>query len=209
MPIDKLLQSSNAQAALSGAVGGAAGGALISAFTNKKSAKKLLKAGGLVALGGVAWKAFQSYQNKAAATQNTPAATPVPQLSQEQFESAPDNPRVNNLLLEAMIAAAYADGHLTDLEQRRIWQSAVDQGVPPAALAALQDMLNQPKPVAELVSQADDLATKIEVYTASLAVLDSQCAAGRAYLENLGGALELPAPLLQALHESNDISEAG
>lgn len=54
MPINSLLKSDQAKNALTGFLGVATGGALVSAFTNNKSAKKLLKTGGLMALGGVA-----------------------------------------------------------------------------------------------------------------------------------------------------------
>jgi uncharacterized membrane protein YebE (DUF533 family) len=56
---------------LTGLLGGAAGGALITAFANKKSARKLLKAGGLVALGGVAWHAYRSYKDGAGKDDST------------------------------------------------------------------------------------------------------------------------------------------
>ena len=63
MPIDKLVKGISGNTAVTGALSGAAGGALVSALTGNKSAKKLLKAGGLVAVGGLAWQAYQSYQS--------------------------------------------------------------------------------------------------------------------------------------------------
>lgn len=75
MPIDKLLSGISSNPALSGALGGAASGALVTAMLDKKSAKTLVKAGGLVAVGGLAWSAYQSYKNGQSTAE--PAATPV------------------------------------------------------------------------------------------------------------------------------------
>ena len=63
MAINELLSGMKGNGALNGALGGVAGGALVSAFTNKKSARTLLKTGGLLAVGGVAWQAYSSYRN--------------------------------------------------------------------------------------------------------------------------------------------------
>lgn len=52
MPIDKIMQTVNANPGLKGALGGAAGGALVSAMLGNKTARKVAKTGGLMALGG-------------------------------------------------------------------------------------------------------------------------------------------------------------
>ncbi len=198
MPIDKLLKNPQASTALTGALSGAAGGALVSAFTNKKSAKKLLKGAGLVAVGGMAWKAYQSYRSN-----NAPAQQEDPAITQREFEAvvAPEATDTAPLILQAMIAAAHADGHLTAEEQQRIWQQALDQGLPTEQLETLQQQMQTPPSLEQLVASCPDLATKIEVYTASLLALDEHCAAGQAYLATLADGLGLPAPLVNTLHQ--------
>ncbi|MEM9620354.1 MAG: DUF533 domain-containing protein [Pseudomonadota bacterium] len=226
MPLDKILQSGSKNAALTGALSGVAGGALVSAFTNKKSAKKLLKTGGLVALGGVAWHALQKYREGQAAdpaqagpvpdktlhaTTNASQAYPqVPateaallatDLRQADFDAVvEDNSAGTLLIIEAMVAAGYADGHLTDLEQRRIWQQAIDQELDGDALAQLKNLLENPRSMQEVVAQADDMETRIEVYTASVLAIDEYCEAGRRYLQDLAEALQLPSPLVAVLN---------
>ena len=211
MPLEKLLGSVKNNPALSGALSGAAGGALVSAFTKKKTARKLLKAGGLLAVGGVAWKAYQAYQANQATQPGQAAQAGAPwqaapiELGLEQFEavvdaSAPDTSAA--LVIQAMIAAAHADEHLTSDEQKQIWQRAVEVGLPREALATLSDQLSQPMPVEYFAASADDMATRIDVYTASLLVIDETCDAGRTHLESLATQLELPAPLVAALHEA-------
>jgi len=208
MPLDKILGSVTNSPAITGALSGAAGGALVTAFTNKKSAKKLLKAGGLVAVGGLAYKAYQSYRG---AQQNTEGAAPVqplqaqalPELTQQDFADVVDSSQsagTTSIIIQAMIAAAHADGHLSETEQRRIWQQAVELELPSGELAALSEQLSQPLQPAQLAALAPNMQTRIEIYTASAIVIDDTCEAGKSYLANLASQLQLPAPLVEALH---------
>ena len=202
MPIDKFIDSPNAKSALSGFLGGAAGGALISAFTNKKSAKKLLKSGGLVALGGLAYHAVQKYRDgQQPASEAQPVATSAPAVA----AIAPPQPELlaehAPLLLKAMVAAAHADGHLTAEEQTKIWRKAANDGLSGDALNALEQLLHNPPSIEEIRAEATDLDTRLEVYSASLLTLDEQCADGRAYLARLSAELQLPQPLVAVVHE--------
>ena len=65
MDLNKVVNALGNSGAIGGFAGGVAGGALTGALMGKKGkkhAKTLLKAGGLAAVGGLAWKAYQSYQ---------------------------------------------------------------------------------------------------------------------------------------------------
>jgi uncharacterized membrane protein YebE (DUF533 family) len=208
MPLDKLLGSIQNNPAITGALSGAAGGALVSAFTNKKSAKKLLQAGGLVAVGGLAYKAYQSYRHNQNQTQADPA---ISQISEQQFNDVAlghRQPEATAAVLLSMIAAAHADGHLSEIEQQKIWQQALDLGLPSTALAHLNNQLSQPPSITELVAAAPNMETKIEVYTAAALVTDDSCEAGRAFLLSLANALALPAHLVDALNEQTARSQA-
>ena len=228
MPIDKFIKDPNAKAAMSGALGGAASGLLVSAFTNKKSAKKLLKAGGLVALGGVAWHAYQKYQEKnqpGAAVEpppleaNTPQAEVIPastpsagddalmitdegHMDEQAFVAQLEDANTATLVLQAMVAAGYADGHLSEAERTRIWQKALEDDLPGDALAELQAMLDAPVSVAALATGATDMKTRIEIYTASQLAMDTECDAGVAHLEQLAKAMAMPPGLVMALNEN-------
>ena len=118
MPTEQLLKATK-NPAIQGALGGAAGGALISALTSKKARKNLLKAGGVVAVGGLAYKAYQMYRD------NQGQAQPAQALERDRFEAETTSPDTVTLLLDAMIAAANADGHLSMSEKQRIWYQAV------------------------------------------------------------------------------------
>ena len=201
MPLDALLKSSQTKSALTGFLGGAAGGALISSLTKKKTAQKLLKTGGLVALGGVAWEAVNRYRASQAGTDSVdqPDAMPPAQIDERQQLEQNANDRAG-LLLSAMIAAAHADGHLTAQEQTQIWQKAIAEGLRGDDLESLQAVLNQPPSVEALVASATDFDTKLELYSASHLVIDETCEQGQAYLSRLAGALGLPQPLIDAVH---------
>ena len=211
MPLDKILGSVTGNPAITGALSGAAGGALVTAFTNKKSARKLLKAGGLVAVGGLAYKAYQSYRGSQQQIADGAAATPaqptqaqaLPELTRQDFAAVVDsnhNASTTSLIIQAMIAAAHADGHLSEAEQRRIWQQAVELELPSSDLAALSEQLSNPLDPAQLAALAPNMETRIEIYTASAIVIDDTCEAGKSYLANLASQLQLPAQLVEALH---------
>ena len=115
MPIDKIMKSVNDNPALKGALGGAAGGALVTAMMGNKTAKKIAKTGGLMALGGLAWQAYRSYQETGAKL-----APGTPELQAESFNLTPENqPEEIHLVARAMIAASHADGQLDDDERQR------------------------------------------------------------------------------------------
>lgn len=67
MDLSKLIGGLSKSGALSGFMGGVAGGGLTSMIASKKGRKLgggVLKVGALAAVGGLAWKAYQSYSNK-------------------------------------------------------------------------------------------------------------------------------------------------
>lgn len=226
MPFEALLNSAQGKTALTGALSGAAGGAFVSALTGNKGAKTLLKTGGLIAVGGIAMKAWQAYSNKGADAPMTleadpapvaipidaaipiPAAVPIaaavpvaaiasqPQANPNEQPSADDELL---LVLRSMISAAHADGHLSDQEQQEIWSKSVELGLPANELAVISEALHQPLSSAQIAALATTLEAKIEVFTAAAVVIDDTCNAGQNYLDDLGTQLALPIGLIGAL----------
>lgn len=210
MPIDALLKSPQVKTALTGFLGGAAGGALAGSLTRKKSAKKMLKAGGLVAIGGIALKAYQQYQQGSGGRQAprnllrqvgmeqhhevAPASIAV---QEQDFSVEPDDAL---LLLKSMVAAAHADGHISEVEQVTIWRHAASSGLAPEALHELESLLADPPGLTEIAGQARDLSTKMEVYAAAQLVVDDECSNGQSYLAMLARSLQLPTSLVSALN---------
>ncbi|MCC2596386.1 tellurite resistance TerB family protein [Pusillimonas sp. MFBS29] len=182
---------------LGGFGGGAlAGGALGLLLGNKKFRKmggKFVTYGGAAALGALALKTYQDWQQQkpVAATAPTPLAAPA--LPAGTLE---DHSRI---ILAAMIAAAKADGHigneeraLLDSEVARLSTNASDRAWFEAELAKPAD----PGVAASLASTPEQAA---EVYLASLLVIDEQSYMERAYLDELARRLPLPDGLKEHL----------
>jgi uncharacterized membrane protein YebE (DUF533 family) len=75
MDLKKMMGGLSSSGALSGFMGGVAGGGLTSMIASKKGrsvGKSALKIGGLAAVGGLAWKAYQNYSAKSQGGQQAP-----------------------------------------------------------------------------------------------------------------------------------------
>ncbi len=195
MPVESLIRKATESSALQGALGGVAGGALVSALTDKKSARTLLKAGGLVAVGGLAYKAYQDYRSKQAV---------VADIGQKQFEASVNvEDETDCVVIQAMIAAAHADGQLTASESDRIWQQAVDQGYSADQLGRLAEHIATPPTLPQLATRAKSMEQKIEIYLASVLVMEpgNLC---EEYLVSLQNSLGLPDGLVQALRKRTE-----
>ena len=213
MPLDSLLKSPQAKQTLTGFLSGAAGGALAGQLTRKKSARKLLKAGGLVALGGVAWQAYRTYQYRATHCSSNAESSKTESVSQlmEQVgmsEFRGITPAESGcvvadeellIILKTMVAAAHADGRLSDTESSQIWQRAIAAEISESGLAELDTLLHNPAEVSFLAAQAVSLEQKVEMYAAAACVLDEGCAAGGQFLQELASALRLPQGLTASI----------
>ena len=193
--------------ALSGLAGGLAGGTVAGALATKKGRKMgsaALKIGGLAAISGLAWKAYRSYADES--TQR-PAGTPIPPsargLARAQFDAVTD-PASDGagalVLMRAMISAAHADGHMDSAEQQRIFAEVDRLDLTLEEKAMLIDELRHPVSVNLLAEQVADLAAAIEVYAASLLVVDDDNPSARRHLRILADRLDLPGDLVASLH---------
>ncbi|STY59590.1 Protein of uncharacterised function (DUF533) [Mannheimia haemolytica] len=90
--------------------GGAAALGLISMLFGRNGGTSLAKLGSLAALGSLAYQAYQKYQ-----AQNTAAS----ELNQNNFENVDQN-AASKVILQAMVAAAAADGAITEDEKATI-----------------------------------------------------------------------------------------
>ncbi len=221
--LNSIVQGLSKSGAVSGFAGGLAGTALAGALSGKKGkkvAKSALKVGALAAVGGLAYTAYQRYQQNGA----TRAAPPVPatartmgatgpalqaganrwdNIGRERFESVVAEESTSSgglLLVRAMIAAAAADGHMDSAEQARIFGETERMDLAPEEKAQLFDELRHPLSLAELVQQVHNPETAVEVYAASLVAIDESQSEGQAYLRDLAAALELPDELVASVH---------
>ncbi|MEE4146225.1 MAG: tellurite resistance TerB family protein [Halieaceae bacterium] len=221
---NKLVASITGSGMGAGLAGGVAGGALVSALTTKsgrKAAKSVAKVGGLAAVGALAWTAYKRYQGDSAggtsaqAVEANPVSPPAAvrrewqQLPQQQFEtlSADGSGSQGMLVLRAMISAAMADGHLSPLEQARIFDRLDRLGLTPEERDTLFDELRNPLSCKVLAAQVSDPVLAIEVYTAAALMVDTTCAAAGLYLAELAHRLELPEPLVASIHKNTAVTQ--
>ena len=225
--LDRVINGLARSGLASGLAGGLAGGALTGALTSKrgrKAAGTLLKVGGLAAVGGLAWKAYRGYQQSQSgqrfAADNAPTHTAAAdgsaayefddanrwlQMRQQDFDAVVSDRRSLHggarLLIRAMIAAAMADGHLDREEHLRIFTEIERMDLTAEEKATIVDELRRPLTLEQVIVRAGDPQTATEVYAASLMAIDESLPAGRRYLERLAEGLDLPAALVESLHE--------
>jgi uncharacterized membrane protein YebE (DUF533 family) len=193
-------------AILKGAVGarGKRGRGAMRYLTGNKSS--LLSAGTLLTAVGLAWGAYEAATQKSEAAP-APAPTgprppgggppPLPgapppgaAYGAAAAPPAPALPPDVLRLVRLTIAAARADGRLSDQEREAILAQARTVG----AEAVVQHEIHSPRPLAEIVAGAADAATKEQLYSLAFAVAraDEGVSGGeRIFLAQLAHALGL------------------
>lgn len=190
---------------------GAIAAVLLGTKTGRGLTGSALKLGGLAAVAGLAYKAYQNYQagkQPAEATQtNEPELLPAPADTSFHPSQAPQGEGEFALtLVRAMIAAAKADGHIDDEERRKIGDKLSLAGIGSEAEDFLLAELERPLDLDQLVTAAQSDAQKIEIYTASRLAIDPDTRTERGYLDMLAGRLQLPDALID--HIESTVSAA-
>jgi uncharacterized membrane protein YebE (DUF533 family) len=178
-------------------------GALVAVLLGTGAGRKLtgsaVKLGGLAAVAGLAYKAYQNYQagKQPGAGGAEPELLPPPSDTPFDPKQAPQGEAEFALVLvRAMIAAARADGHIDDAERSRIADKLRLSGIDHEEEEFLLAELERPVDLDELVAAAKTDAQKAELYTASRLAIDPDSRAERGYLDLLAGRLKLPDALV-------------
>jgi uncharacterized membrane protein YebE (DUF533 family) len=180
---------------------GALAAILLGTGTGREITGGALKLGGLAAVAGLAYKAYQNYQSGKAPTEATQTAggelLPPPDDSSFHPETAPQGEHEFALVLvRAMIAAARADGHIDDEERARITEKLSLSGMNSDTQEFLANELSAPVDIDAIVAAAVTDAQKVELYTASRLTIEPKTRAERGYLDLLAGRLKLPDSLI-------------
>lgn len=175
---------------------GALAAVLLGTGPGRKVGGAAVKLGGLAAIGGLAYKAYQNYQNGKKPDEAAPAEEqvllPPPADTEYHPSQAPQGEAEFALtLVRAMIAAAKADGRIDDEERRRIGEKLSLSGLDSDAESFLRAELESPLDLDALVATAQTEAQKVELYTASRLAVDADTRAERGYLDLLAGRLGL------------------
>ncbi len=159
---------------------------------------------------GVAWAAFEHFQEQKAQTANNagPGMPPPPPGSSAMpppppAVSAPENDREADAthLIRAMIAAANADGTIDSDERSRILERALTAGLSPQTQQFLLAQIATPATLSEIVSQSRE-GLKRETYAASLMAINNDSDAEKAYLAALAAGLGLMAADVEQISAS-------
>ncbi len=208
---NKILSGLTQSGVAAGLAGGVAGGALTSALSSKKgrkTASTLLKLGGVAAVGGLAWNAYRNYQEQQATKPPQTRPGEWQSLQAASFDVGKNDALQaggNSLLIiRAMITAAMSDGYLDSAEQMRVFEHSDRLPLSNEDKAALFDELRNPQPLHRIVSTVDSPAVAVEVYTASLLVIDELTFEGQTYLKRLASLLNLPRDLVEAIHAETE-----
>ena len=199
----RLLDQLIGSGAAGGFAGGLAGGLLASVLGGKKGRKlagSALKVGGLALVGGLAYKAWQNYQ-QGGRTSGTGAEVPpaggafLPDAADERGTNA-----LSLLLARSMIAAAKADGRVDAGESQSILNQINGLDLPADDRAFLFEEYGRPLDIEALAADVDSPEHAAEVYTASILMVDPPSPPEQIYLDALASALQLDSGLVREIH---------
>jgi len=177
-----------------GAVIGALGGLLLGTKTGRGLAVDAAKLGGLVLIGGLAYKAYQNYaQGKPVLGDRQALQGPAPQGSGFEVEAQSGDQAL--LYIRTMIAAAAADGRIDAAEQQQILGGLKQLGLDGEATAFLQNEIANPAAVQDLVAGVSTPEAAMQVYTAARLAIEPDSTEERAFLQELASALGMDAQL--------------
>lgn len=182
-----------------GAIAGGLLGVLLSG-----NARKLVgtgvKVGGAAVVGALAYRAYQDWKDgKSAGSGTDPVALAAPS---EAFlpATAEGEEDLALRLVQAMVAATKADGHVTSAERGRILSQLPNLGLGDEAQALIAAEIDAPFDVNRIAALAKTEAEAAEIYAASLLVIDPEAPAEKGYLAMLAARLGLDAGLVAHLH---------
>ncbi|HRN76019.1 tellurite resistance TerB family protein [Ottowia sp.] len=176
------------------------GGALGLLLGKNKKTRKLASYGGLAALGMMVYNTYTEYQRQQAGTAGLPpqaSTLPAPQTIDRL--PAPQASAHSQAILQAIVAAAKADGHIDARERGLIEGELARQGLATDVQQWLRAELEKPLDPAEVARAATTPEMAGEMYLASLLVADEQSFMERAYLDELARQLKLEPALQQRL----------
>lgn len=185
-----------------GALAGGALGLLLGHKGARKMGGGALKYGSAAALGALAYRTYTDWQR-----QN---ATTAPQATARTLDRLPPPEAEQHCrgVLQALVAAAKADGHVDDRERRLIQEELAKLSDDPETRRWLDQEVARPLDPAEVARAATSPELAAEMYLASLIAVDSQSFMERAYLDEFARQLRLPEDLKARLEEQSRAGQA-
>ena len=173
--------------------GGAALGGILSMILGRSGGASLAKLGSLAVLGNLAYQAYQNYQKSQQSSQ--------PKISENAFDVLNSSSHVDagELILRTMIAAAAADGEITEDEKQTI---ANEAGNNPELAQWLAQEIQNPISINEIAHLVgNDTALASNVYLAARLVSKDLSRKEIIFLADLAKALGLDDALVEQLEK--------
>lgn len=180
-----------------GAVAGGLGSVLLGTRTGRSLAVNALKLGGLALIGGLAYKAVQSYQQGRPLLDGQSADQNLAEAPRGSgFEASAVTNEAAALYIRAMIAAAASDGRIDASEQKKIIGGLTQAGLDAEAEAFLARELNNPASVDDLVRSVGTEAEAVQLYTAARISITLDTAEEHEFLVSLANGLGIDETLV-------------
>ncbi|MFK8112212.1 MAG: tellurite resistance TerB family protein [Rubripirellula sp.] len=173
-----------------GAIAGGLLALMLGTKTGRSATGKVVKYGGLAAAAAVAYKAYEAWQTQ---EPEEGSGMSINDLDDDAAQTR------GLLLVQAMIAAANADGHIDEKELKTIQGQLSELNLSEESVAMLQSEFAEPLTPVQIADQVDSTAAASEVYLLSSLVIDERNDAERDYLNQLASALRLPMELITRL----------
>lgn len=202
----KLDQYSGSGGFMRGAAAGSLLGLLLGGKGLGKMAGSVVSYGGAAALGALALKAYQDYQQKKSPASASFTPDSLAALSNQTLphaQPAADGGPFQLVVIRAMVAAAKADGHIDADEHQRLFNEVERMGLDAEAKATVFELLSAPVDLNALSAAVATPEQGAEIYLASRLAMTPDQPAERAYLDALAGRLKLPAELRAHLDASS------
>lgn len=181
-----------------GALAAGAVALLLGTKTGREVTGGALKIGSVAALGGLAYKAYQHWQGDKNETAGSNAQPVAPAALEQLDDNAAD--KRSKKLLQAIIAAAKADGHIDDNERGVINEFMSKLGNSVELSHFIQAELEKPLNPDEIAEDTDAPGLAAEVYLMSKIIINEANFMEKAYLGELAKALNLEQGLVAQLN---------
>ena len=181
-----------------GAKGAIAGGLLGVLMGGRGGLGGVARVGGAALIGSLASKALADWK-----AGKNPLEAVTNAMGLGDAGPAPSNDLASRMLT-AMIAAAKADGHVTEDERARISAKLPSLGLGDEAGAMIEAELAKPLDVAEIAALAHTPEEAAQIYVLSLLTIGKADKADQKYLADLAGAMALDPKLVEHLRARAD-----
>lgn len=176
---------------------GGLGAVVLGTRTGRGVVGSAAKLGALALIGGLAYKAFQNYQEGRPLISNDDPRRLVsePAPAGTGFEPAAISNDTATLYIRAMIAAAASDGRIDANEQKNILGGMQQAGVGAAAHAFLEQEIQNPATAEELAAAVTSPQEAVQLYTAARLAIDPDTSEEAGFLGELAQRLGIDAAL--------------